>query len=598
MRTGVHNPVTKIKLKHQLILLFFVMFGPMFLLNWYGNMQTSQIMQDHVTNAYIELNKQNVMLINRDLDAIKKIVTTIILNSITQSLIPGEHDTVYDRVKQFSEMDKLLANYSLGMDGRQAVYYSMFVYDPQNYYSFVTKEPSSFKRRGMYFLSDSSKPLWFDDAITNRGRSYLKVIDKYGPFQDERSLAYIQGITNIYRGNEAIGVLVVTNMEKKIEESFQTVSLPSGEIYFTNWDNQVLASTNASIGSTIHLPANPDGEESSVGTFHVVSGGAIYVVSYDAFLGQKLIYKVPVDSILQKQNGLKGVIQFISIVYFILGLIIMLYFWRSIMHPLEKMAVFVRSYEPGNAIPRLPGKQRNDEVGELMIAINEMAKRLNLLIHDKYLMDIKQKESQLQLLYQQINPHLLYNTLESIYWKSSMEGQSETADMIKELSQIMKIGLSRGNELITLEDELTHALSYTRLQQKRYEYDFEVEWQIADEVLNNLIPKVTLQPLIENAIIHGVRHMGEDGQIRITSFRGKDEIILTIEDNGYKEVNYEAIAKLLYAEQGDSKVGYGIRNVHQRIQLHFGQRYGITYAKREAGGTVVTVLLPIVIKSE
>jgi two-component system, sensor histidine kinase YesM len=598
MRTGIHNPLTKINLKHQLTLLFIIMFGPIILLNWYGNMQTGQIMQEHVTNAYIELNKQNVMLINRDIDAIKKIVTTIILNSITQSIIPSDKDTVYERVLQYSEMDQLLANYSLGTDGREAVYYSMFVHDPKDYYIFVSKEPSPIKRRGMYFLSDSNKPHWFNEALTNRGRSYIKIIDKYGPFQNQRSLAYIQGITNIYRGNEAIGVLVVTNLEKKIEESFQTVSLPNGEIYFTDWNNQVLASNASEIGSMLTIPHNPDGEESAVGTFSVVSDGAIYVVSYDAFQGQKLVYKVPINSLLQKQNGLKGVIQFISIVYFILGLIIMLYFWRSLMYPLEKMAVFVRSYEPGNAIPRLPGKHRHDEVGVLMVSVNEMAKRLNLLIHDKYLMEIKQKESQLQLLYQQINPHLLYNTLESIYWKSSMEGQSETADMIKELSQIMKIGLSRGNELITLEDELAHALSYTNLQQKRYEYEFQVEWQISDDVLQNLIPKVTLQPLIENAIFHGVRNMGEDGQISISAYRQNDVVQILIEDNGYKEVDYYAIARLLNTEQGESKLGYGIRNVHQRIQLHFGKEYGIQYAKREQGGTVVKVILPAINKSE
>lgn len=131
----------------------------------------------------------------------------------------------------------------------------------------------------------------------------------------------------------------------------------------------------------------------------------------------------------------------------------------------------------------------------LLGAVQDMANRLNALIRDKYLMEIREKEAQLQILYQQINPHLphlLYNTLECIYWKSALEGQSDTAEMIKELSKLMKIGLSRGRELITLAEELEHAKAYTVLQQKRYEYGFRMTWNIADDTLDVLIPQITL----------------------------------------------------------------------------------------------------------
>ncbi|MNV64714.1 Sensor histidine kinase YehU [compost metagenome] len=207
-------------------------------------------------------------------------------------------------------------------------------------------------------------------------------------------------------------------------------------------------------------------------------------------------------------------------------------------------------------------------------------------------MEIRQKEAQLQILYQQINPHLLYNTLESIYWKSSLEGNLESAEMIKELSKLMKISLSRGRELITLGEELEHAKAYIKLQQIRYEYSFNVIWEVPDEVQSQLIPKVTLQPLIENAIIHGVKNMEEDGVIRIKAWRENHKTFICIEDNGYKQVDYELIHSLLHEENYNPSTGYGIRNIQQRIRLHFGPLYGLYYTQREGGGTSVTMTLP------
>ncbi|MNW56812.1 Sensor histidine kinase YehU [compost metagenome] len=156
----------------------------------------------------------------------------------------------------------------------------------------------------------------------------------------------------------------------------------------------------------------------------------------------------------------------------------------------------------------------------------------------------------------------------------------------------MKISLSRGRELITLEEELEHASAYIKLQQHRYDYVFTVIWNIAPETKANLIPKISLQPLIENAIIHGVKNMDEDGEIIITSVLQDDTILITIVDNGYKQVDYQAIEQVLNDESPNPVSGYGIRNINQRVHLHFGPYYGISYAPRQGGGTVVTVKLP------
>jgi two-component system, sensor histidine kinase YesM len=590
------NPLTRMNVRQQMILLFLILVSPVFLLNWYANMRAEQILKEHVTNAYEELNKQNHFLINRDIDTINRIMTTIIQNPITQRLVINDKEPQFERVVKYAQMTTLLGNNSVGVFGGEAVYYFLFVYDPYGSYGFAPSTPDLNRQQSassVFFYSDKSKAPWMEKALKEKGKGVLEYIDNFGPKGDQKTLAYLRAVNNISKGNSVVGILVATKLDKKIEESMSTVSLPEGgEIYLTDWSNRVLASSTSQTGTLLNFPATVSKITAFEETTNTITDEFIYVVHSKFSLQQKLVYRIPVKSLLQQQSALKNVIQMISIVYSLFALVVMVYFWRSLMNPLQKLAMFARSHEPGKPLSKSPARERNDELGVLIYSVHNMANRINDMIHDRYYMEIKQKESQLQLLYQQINPHLLYNTLESIYWKSSLEGNTGSAEMIKELSKLMRISLSRGRELITIEEELEHAVAYTSLQQKRYEYGFSIHWNISEEVRLNLIPKITLQPLIENAIIHGVMNMGEDGKIVVSARKVDDKVIVTVEDNGYKEIDYSAINELLGAEQSETSSGYGIRNVHRRIQLHFGDGYGLFYEARAEEGTRVNVTIP------
>ncbi|MHA7965550.1 cache domain-containing sensor histidine kinase [Paenibacillus sp. CAU 1782] len=645
MRRHLWNPLTKMNMKRQLILLFLIMVCPIVLLHAYGNLQAEKLLKDHVTSAYVELIKQNHTLINRDIETVDKITTTIIQNPLTQRLIPNGDDAVIDRVRRYDSVDRLLASYSTPLNGGEAVYYSLYIYDPNDDYFFAPKR--QVVQSGVYFFSDANKPPWFDQAVSMRGKGYMDIIDANVNLSQIRTLAYLRAVNSVVGGSGTIGVLVATKMDMKINESLRSVSLPEGKIWFADNGGRVLSAlepgltggyvelpeegfghpadrrTELSKGGLVGQPAESQSEPSEVKpggqsggvqaehsdrvrsliakgtesgdvftTVSFMTEESIYVVNHDRRQEQRLIYQIPMNSLLKQQNELKRVIQLITIAYILLGCVFLFYFWRSLMTPLQKLAQFVRTYEPGKLVPETPARRRHDEMGVLMGALYDMARRLNSLIHYKYEMDLKQKEIQLQLLYQQINPHLLYNTLESIYWKSTLEGNSESAEMIKELSKLMKIGLSRGRELIRLEEELEHAAAYINLQQKRYSYKFNVAWNVPDAVKPVRIPKITLQPLVENAIIHGVKVMGEDGEIVISAMLEGERVTIKVEDNGYKPADFAAIDKLLYEETADHRLGYGIRNIHQRIQLHYGAAYGLSYRKREEGGTAAVLVLP------
>lgn len=601
MKLSLRNPLTKMNVRQQLILLFLILVSPVLVLNWYANSRAENILKNHVTSAYEELNKQNHFLINRDIDTINRIMSTIIQNPVTQSMIIRKDDDQVELARKDYEMTKLLSSNSIGIFGGEAVNYFLYVYDPDSRYDFTPTVPNIDRQTSatnVFYYSDSNEAPWIELALEGKGKGVLTYINDFGSKPGQNTLAYLRVVNDISKGNSVIGVLVATKMDKKIEESFATVSLPDGgEMYLADWDNMVLSATKKGLmGRTLSLPPAISTEPGFERTTSVIADGFIYVIHAKYGLQQKLIYQIPVSSLLQQQNALKQVIQTISIVYSLFAMVVMMYFWRSLMNPLQKLAMFARSYEPGKALSKTPPVERNDEVGVLIYSVHNMTRRMNDMIHEQYVMEIKQKESQLQLLYQQINPHLLYNTLESIYWKSSLEGNAGSAEMIKELSKLMRISLSRGRELITLKEELEHATAYASLQQKRYEYGFGIRWDIADDTLQNLIPKITLQPLIENAIIHGVMNMGEDGDILVAAKREGDAIVITVEDNGYKEVDYEALNRLV--RDAHSTTGYGIRNVQQRIVLHFGPEYGLRYEPREGEGTRVTVVLPVRAEAE
>ncbi|XID95532.1 sensor histidine kinase [Paenibacillaceae bacterium WGS1546] len=594
MRAKWINPLTRMNVRQQLILLFLILVSPVILLNWYANTKAEDILKEQVTSAYEELNKQNHFLINRDIDTVSRIMTTIIQHPTTQRMISDERDSELDRVRKYEAMTTLLNNTSVGLIGGEAIYYFLFVYDPNDDYPFAPAIPDINRRNStVFFYSDETRTPWIEEALKAKGKGALTLIDGFGPRGDQRTLAYSRAVNSITQGGGVVGVLVATKMDKKIEGSFETVSLPEGgELILTDWSDRVLASTTEEMGGTLSLPSGFLSDDAMEETVSKVTEEFIYVAHTKYSLGQKLVYKIPTNSLLQQQSALKRVIQTISIVYSVFAMVVMMYFWRSLMNPLRKLAMFARSHEPGKPLSSVPSRDRNDEVGVLIYSVHSMASRINDMIHEQYAMEIRQKESQLQLLYQQINPHLLYNTLESIYWKSSLEGHSESAGMIKELSTLMRISLSRGRELITIAEELEHAKAYTSLQQKRYEYAFAIRWEIDEEAVPYAIPKITLQPLIENAILHGVIHMGEDGEIVVSARPEGDRIVLRVEDNGYKPTDVEAINRQLAVESPEASSGYGIRNVNKRIQLHFGGEYGLRYEEREPEGVRVNVVLP------
>ena len=272
------------------------------------------------------------------------------------------------------------------------------------------------------------------------------------------------------------------------------------------------------------------------------------------------------------------------------------YTYLSISSPIQHMIETCQNISDGNLDVRIQDKG-NDELAYLSDNIDSMVTEIQLLLEQRQESDARKRELELKMLQYQINPHFLYNTLESITWMVEAQENEGAVRMISELAKLLRVSLSRGKTIISIKDELQHSRSYMNIQLARYKERFKTEFRIEKEIENYCIVKLVIQPILENAIYYGVGNMDEDedGRIIVSGEKKEEDILITIEDNGMG-MPEEVLEKIL---TDNSKVpkhgsGVGVINVHSRIRLMFGEKYGLSIESEPDEGTRVTIRIPAI----
>ena len=248
-----------------------------------------------------------------------------------------------------------------------------------------------------------------------------------------------------------------------------------------------------------------------------------------------------------------------------------------------------------------------NEIGSLAQSFNSMLTQISVLLdkQEKYIEQLKsekervyteqrlKRRAELKALQAQINPHFLYNTLDSIRWRAESAGEQDISRMTLALATLFRIGLSRGKEIITVEQELKHVESYLQIQELRYGEKLKYSIEVADETRPLCTIKLILQPLVENAIYHGIKEKSGQGRIHIRVWREGEELLLQVSDNG-QGICEEQLAIIRQRLSGESTAanGYGIFNVNERIRLCFGAPYGLQLESKFSQGTTVTIRMP------
>lgn len=266
---------------------------------------------------------------------------------------------------------------------------------------------------------------------------------------------------------------------------------------------------------------------------------------------------------------------------------------RSINKPIARMEAFAGAIAGGDLQARSP-ETNVSELHGLTESLNTMAGKLQDLINENKREQENLKKSELRTLQTQINPHFLYNTLDAIVWLAEANRTSEVIHITRALSDFFRISLSQGKDWIPLSDEIKHLTGYLTIQKIRYRDILDYSIDIPEALYSYQIPKLLLQPLVENAIYHGIKHRRGRGMVEVSGCEEGDQLVLRVRDNG-AGMTQERLAQIEQSLHGDGgdMVGYGLFNVNKRVQLYYNQPQGIQIESREAEGTCVSIRVPI-----
>ncbi|NOU98256.1 HAMP domain-containing protein [Paenibacillus sp. LMG 31456] len=302
-----------------------------------------------------------------------------------------------------------------------------------------------------------------------------------------------------------------------------------------------------------------------------------------------LHYYIPAKQLsVDATSIIKATIVVVAVCTFILFVLIWL-FSRTLLYRIQLLHRWAKQVELGDLRVSAVSDDHRDEIGELTRRFGKMLQRINELIDETYKSKITQKELQLKALQSQINPHFLYNSLSIINWKSVEIGARDISHFVTTLSKFYRTALNRGESLTSIRDEITNTQSYIQIQSVMHDYEFDIIYEIDETILPYSTVNLTLQPLVENAIIHGIDMKTEGkAELIIRGKRNNGDIEFSVEDNG-PGIDEELQKELL---SRPSK-GYGLKNVHERIQITFGEQYGIQIFSEKGRGTVMKLVIPI-----
>ena len=264
---------------------------------------------------------------------------------------------------------------------------------------------------------------------------------------------------------------------------------------------------------------------------------------------------------------------------------------ETITSPLTKLTGRVEDITRGDFNAKEPVEAAEIEIQKLSDGFEDMAGKLSSLIEENKKVERRKRHAELELLQAQINPHFLYNTLDTIIWLIEADKKQESINMVSALSDFFRFCLSRGKDIISLQEEEKHVLSYLAIQKIRYQDRMDYEVHIPESLYKYAIPKLTLQPLVENSIYHGIKLQREKGKIVVEAVDMEDRIELIVRDNG-AGMTEERLEEMNHAIETGAKVGFGLRTVHERMQLLFGEEYGLTISSTEGVGTTITAVIP------
>lgn len=398
--------------------------------------------------------------------------------------------------------------------------------------------------------------------------------------------------------NEKIGYLMVDIYESAFSTIYEKNNFSNRESFFL-LDNQgyIISSqpNKTNVGTKFEMDYYQRIMNGEKGFFHFDWHDISSILTYqtDENTNFKTVSILPMDIIQQKNYLVRNLTLNFALIGIIFSIWLAYYLSKTITRPLYKLINLMKEVEKGNLQVRFDSKF-NDDIGIFGKRFNRMLEKLKISIQENYEKQVRMKDSELKALRAQINPHFLYNTLETVNWLARLEGVNDISKIVVSLSEIMKYSVRKGKDFVTIEQDVKQLKNYLTIQEFRYRDKFDVHLTVDDSVLNQKIPALLLQPIVENAIVHGLENKISKGKIDISITKEHRRIRIIVQDDGVGmdektlvQVNQELKEGLEFEE-----LGIGIENVRKRLYLSYGDQFEWTLTSKDKEGTRIEILIP------
>ena len=480
-----------------------------------------------------------------------------------------------DRINKYSST---ISNLSFNMIGMRS-YITIVTGEGSRHtnWAYENRLPDSFLERA----GDLAGGIWlaFEENYTGEAKQYPYVITVG---------------KNILRpwDKKPRGTLLISVAEQSFRELLAVHDAPQTRMILDQDFNIIVCTRDEWLGNNFADLFENGFPSNANGTFHSVDpSGSRVIVTYDTRRNWIIADVKTYDSMTRQMSAQRDKLLLVNSLFMLVFIVMAALIARGISRPLQRLARLMLGEDAAQNMP-----QMRDEVVVLENSFHIMREKNRFLMKENIDTERKKRDAELKALQAQISPHFLFNTLTAIRWAAINKHNKKAANMVLALSNLLRMTIVKNDEFITLEEEFENLRHYAALLQMRYAMTFDLSFSADGSLLTYQIPKLLLQPLVENAIIHGFEGIPEGGCIEIIATNEDGDTHIKICDNGR---GMPEDAELYTQSTKDLKFsGIGISNVEERIKLYFGEQYGLQFAPGAEGGTVVTVILPTLQEGE
>lgn len=558
----------------------------------------SQAIIEEMSQSNMEALQQAIQNIDNNLKEIDRLYIPIITNERLKYIFEKQKESeneVFTHNKKFIETifptifgwrgDQINSVYFFGTNGINLVYRSGAIIYGDTTFMALQMDHKTLEQDYIYKKAQEAKGrgVWIPTHI-----DYFSYEEK-GPMV----ITFARKVLSLNEFKDW-GLLIVNISENWLNNFYSNTQYGKpGYIFITDESGVIISHNNKKkLLNSVHKSIIDLVTENSTVSETVTLKNESYLMNMitSKYTGWKVVSLIPMQALYGKIDIIKSTIIITLIVCILIAVTLSIIISRGITLPVKKVVKMMEQVEKGNLNARTE-ISGNDEMGMLSRSFNKMVLRIKELINTLKEEERKLRISELKALQAQINPHFLYNSLDSIYWMTKTKEYNNIAKMTMALARLFRLSLNKGKEKTSIYNEIEHVKNYLTIQKIRYKEKFDYKIDIDEDLYQYEIIKLVFQPLVENSLIHGLEYKEGAGHIYIRGRKDNNKIIFEVIDDGIG-IDVEKAEESLHRNK--ETTGYALRNVNERIKLVYGSEYGLEFYRLEPQGTKVEVYIPVI----